>query len=576
MKRNYAFGPMLILALLTAVLAGCAAPVAPTAAPTSAPAPTAVPPTAAPTAAPAPTVVPPTAVPTKPAPPPTVAPSPTAKKPVSLVYGFNAEPDLGLVPILGGNYASYVVFDLIFNKMVLLDDSLKPTPDLAKSWQVSSDNLVWTFTLADNVKWHDGTPFTANDIKYTYEAVMDPKVNSAYSANLEEVKSIEVVNNTTLKVTLKKTFSPFLTQLADINIMPKHLLDKVTDFKTAPFNRNPVGTGPFIFKEWQTGAFMKFAVNPNYFKGKPAIDEVIYKVVPDADVLSLQLGTGEVDVVEGLSSTVAKRFETNPNLKVMRYTSQRLRYLLLNNLNPLFQDKRARQGIAHALDRQGIINTVLNGLGEKCLTDYPPSSWVYNPKAKSYDYDVNKAKALLGEAGWKPGADGILVKDGKPFKFVILARAGDKQLEQTGTVIRDNLKAVGISVEITALETTALRRDHMTKRNFDAILWGRTVFTDPDYSVNWSTAAIDNAYNFVSYSNKALDALFEKGRATLNPDERKAIYAQVQDILAEEQPIIFLDWPSALNGVNAKFQGYSKENTSPPTFVWNLATWTVK
>jgi peptide/nickel transport system substrate-binding protein len=511
---------------------------------------------------------------TKAAPAPTAVP-PTPKAPVTLVYGNSTEPDVGLTPVFGGNYATWVVWDLVFNKLVRLNDQLLPTPDLAESWEVSADSLVWTFHLFDNVKWHDGAPFTAEDVKFTYESMMDPDVNSPFASNLEKVSSIEAVDDLTLKITLDSAFSPFLTQLADMSIMPKHLLEEVADFQTADFQRNPVGTGPFVFQEWQTGAFIRFAANPDYLRGKPAIDEVVFKIVPDPDVLSLQLETGEVDAIEGASPAAAKRLEANADVKLLEHTSTRLRFLSTSYLSPLFQDKLVRQAVAHAIDRQGIIDTILEGYGVLCRTDYPPSSWVYNPDAKLYEYDVEKAKALLAEAGWEPGADGVLEKDGEPFEFVTLLKAGDTQLEQTATVIRDNLKDVGISMEMVPLEAPVLRQEHMGKHDFDAFLWGRGVFFDPDYYVTWSTWAIDGAYNFVSYTNPELDALLEKGRETLDPEERKNIYWQVQEILAEEQPIIFLDWPSALNGVNAKVQGYSEEGATPPTLLWNIEEWTV-
>ncbi len=494
---------------------------------------------------------------------------------VTLVYGNTTEPDVGMTPVFGGNYATYVAFDLVFNKLVRLDDQLRPTPDLAERWEVSSDNLVWTFHLADNVKWHDGTPFRAEDVKFTYETMLDPDVNSPFASNLDQISSIEVIDELTLKIALQTTFAPFLAKLADISIMPKHILENVADFKTSDFQRNPVGTGPFILEEWQTGAFLRFAANADYFRGKPAIDEVVFKIVPDADVLSVQLETGEVDVVEGVSPAVAKRIEANPDVNLVRYTSMRLRYLQLNQLNPLFQGKRVRQAIAHSIDRQGIIDAILEGYGLRCITDYPPSSWVYNPNAKMYDYDIETAKALLAEAGWEPGPDGVLTKEGKRFQFTIVVKAGDPQLEQTAIVIRDNLKAVNISAEIVPLEATVLRTEHMFKHDFDAFLWGRGVWADPDYYVNWGTFAIEEAYNFISYSNPALDALFEQGRETLDPEGRKEIYWEIQEILAEEQPIIFLDWPDALSGISVKVQGYSKEGTTPPTLLWNVEEWTV-
>jgi peptide/nickel transport system substrate-binding protein len=555
----------IILAMML-VSCGTPQPAAPTAAAPTASAPTAPAPTS-----PAPTTeAQPTATELSPTEPP-----PTAQAPVTLVYGSTTEPDLGLTPVFGGNYATWVVWDLVFNKLVRLNDQLKPSPDLAASWEVSADNLVWTFHLVPNVKWHDGTPFTAEDVKFTYETMMNPDVNSPFASDLEKVASIQVVDDLTLKITLQSTFAPFVTQLADMSIMPKHLLESVTDFQTADFQRNPVGTGPFVFQEWQTGAFLRFTANPDYFRGKPSISEVIFKIVPDPDVLSLQLETGEVQAVEGISPAVATRLEANPDVKVLQHTSARLRFLSINDLSPFFQDKRVRQAMAYAIDRQGIIDTILEGRGELCRTDYPPSSWVYNPNAKLYEYDPEQAKALLAEAGWQAGSDGILVKEGQPFQFTTIVKAGDTQLEQTATVIRDNLKAVGISMDTISLEASVLRQDHMAKHDFDAFLWGRTVFYDPDYTVTWSTWAIDAAYNFVSYSNPALDDLLAKGAATLDPEQRKAIYWQVQDILAEEQPIIFLDWPSALNGVSANFQGYSPDGTTPPTLLWNIEEWKV-
>jgi len=399
MVKNLTLCVLLCLGVMVSVLVGCTTPAEETA----------VPPPATKEIAPTSTSIPPT------------------PEPVILVYGNSTEPDVGMTPVFGGNYATYVAFDLVFNKLVRLDDQLQPIPDLAASWELSADNLVWTFHLVEDVKWHDGTPFTAEDVKFTYETMKDPDVNSPFASNLDQVSDIEVVDDLTLKVTLDATYAPFLVKLADMSIMPKHLLENVADYQTTEFQRNPVGTGPFALVEWQTGAFLRFTANPDYFRGKPAIDELVFKIVPDADVLSVQLETGEVDVVEGVSPAVAGRTEDNPDVDLVRYTAMRLRYLQLSQLNPLLQDKRVRQAIAYALDRQGIIDTILEGYGERCRTDYPPSSWVYNPNARIYDYDVPAAQALLADAGWEMGSDGVLVKDGERLEFDILVKAGDIQ-----------------------------------------------------------------------------------------------------------------------------------------------------
>jgi peptide/nickel transport system substrate-binding protein len=430
-----------------------------------------------------------------------------------------------LNPIIANDSASGDINGQVFNGLIRYDKDLMFEGDLAKSWDISEDGLVITFHLRPGVRWHDGEPFTAEDVLFTYQKLIDPNVATPYGADYERIEKAEVVDPLTFRVRYKEPFAPAL-QSWSIGIIPKHLLEG-KDINTDGFNRHPIGTGPYRFKEWLTGQKIVLSVNEDYFKGRPYIDEYDYRIIPDQATMFQELRSKGIDVM---------------------------------GLNPL-QFKRVRQALAYAINKEDIIKGVLLGLGSPATGPYPPHYWAYNPHVRTYPYNPDKAKAMLEEEGWTDtDQDGILDKDGLPFRFTIITNLGNDERKQTAEIIQQNLKQVGIDVKVKIVEWQAFLNQFVDKREFEAIILGWSIGLDPDNYIMWhSSQTGPNQYNFVSYSNPEVDRLLIQGRRTFDQKKRQEIYQKIHAILAEDQPYCFLYVPDSLPIVDARFHGIKQE-----------------
>ncbi|MFZ4439223.1 MAG: peptide-binding protein [Syntrophales bacterium] len=463
-----------------------------------------------------------------------------------------------LIPLLASDSTSHGIAGLIFNGLIKYDKNIRIVGDLAESWDVSKDGLVITFHLRKGVRWHDGTPFTAADVLYTYQVTVDPKTPTAYAGDFLKVKKVEVLDDWTFRVTYDKPFAPALMSWS-VGILPKHLLAG-KDITTSPLGRRPIGTGPYKFKEWVTGQKIVLVSNPDYFEGRPYIDGSILRIIPDTATMFLELRANGIDRMGLTPLQFTRQTENNifrENFNKYRYLSFAYTYMGYNLKNPLFADKRVRQAIAHAVNRVEMIDGVLLGLGKPATGPYKPGTWAYNPNVRDYPYDPAKAKALLAEAGWKDvNGDGVLEKDGRPFAFEIITNQGNEIRAKCSEIIQRRLAEVGIQVKIRVVEWAAFVKDFINKRKFDATILGWSIPMEPDlYDVWHSSKTGPEELNFISYKNAEVDALIEKGRETFDQSVRKQCYDRIQEILAEEQPYLFLYVPDALPIVHARFRG---------------------
>ncbi|MCK5533854.1 peptide-binding protein [bacterium] len=480
-----------------------------------------------------------------------------------------------LNPVLSTDSSSGTINDLVYNGLVKYDKDLNLVGDLAKSWTVSQDRLVITFYLHQNVKWHDGVSFTADDVKFTYNKLIDPEVKTPYSSKFEKVSKIEIVDKHTLKVTYKEPFSPGLASWV-MGIIPRHIFQK-GDFNSHPANQHPVGTGPYIFKDWKRDEKIVLEANPEYFEGKPYINKYIYRIIPDQAVEFLELKAGNVDMVsltphQYRNETNSLQFQEDFNR--FRYPSFGYTYLGYNLLNPLFKDKRIRQAIAYAINKEEIIQGVLLDLGKPATGPFPPSSWAYNPEIKQYPYNPDKAKKILDETGWKDtNNDGILDKDGKKFEFTITTNHGNKTRALCAEIIQANLKKIGIKINIHIIEWSSFIHQYIDKKKFEATLLGWSLSLDPDcYSIWHSSQMKEGRYNFISYKNEEVDSLLVKGRKIFDQEKRKKIYHRIHAILAEEQPYTFLYVGDSLPVVHNRFYGIK---VAPLGIGYNFIKWYV-
>jgi len=463
-----------------------------------------------------------------------------------------------LIPFLASDSTSHGIAGMVYSGLVKYDKDLRIIGDLASSWDISRDGLVITFYLRKNVKWHDGHPLTAADVLFTYQVTIDPKTPTAYSGDFLKVKKAEVINDYTFRATYDKPFAPALMSWSSA-ILPRHLLEG-KDITKSLLTRHPVGTGPYIFKEWVPGQKIVLVSNPNYFEGRPYIDGYIMRIIPDMATMFLELRARGIDRMGLTPLQFTRQTENNlfkKNFNKYRYLSFSYTYLGYNLKKPLFADKRVRQAISYMINREEIIQGVLLGLGQIATGPYKPGTWAYNDRVKTYPYDPQRARGLLAAAGWKDtNGDGILDKDGKTFTFEIITNQGNDVRSKCAEIIQRRLAESGIIVKIRIIEWAAFVNDFINKRKFDATLLGWSIPFDPDiYDVWHSSKTAPEELNFVSYKNKEVDELLDKGRSTFDQDARKRYYNRIQEILADEQPYTFLYFPDALPIVDARIRG---------------------
>lgn len=494
-----------------------------------------------------------------------------------------------LLPVLATDSASFDITGLIYNGLVKYDKDIKIVPELTEKWEISEEGLVIRFSLRKDVKWQDGAPFTARDVEFTYNLYVNPKTPTAYASDFQKVEELRVLDDYTVEVRYAKPYAPALASWGQA-IHPRHLLEGKDPTKS-DLKRNPIGTGPYRFKEWKTGEKLIVDANPDYFEGRPYISRVLTRVIPDPATMFLELKAGRIDQMpltplQYQRQTTTKWFKEN--FRKYKYLSFGYTYLGYNLLDWKFKDKKVRQALTTAMNRESIVQGVLLGLGAVAHSCYKPDTMWYNPNVRKFPYDPEKAKKMLAEAGWTDtDGDGILDKekpadtDGEdapekrriPFEFTILTNQGNELRKNAATIIQRDLKTVGIKVNIRTVEWAAFLKNFIDKKNFEACLLGWGIGIDPNQIDIWNSKKTkEHQLNFISYKNEEVDKLLELGVSTFDPAERKKYYDRFQEIIAEEQPYTFLWVQDSLPIIHARFHGIKP---APIGLGYNFIKWYV-
>lgn len=458
-----------------------------------------------------------------------------------------------LNPILAQDSASNEINSLVFNGLIKYDRNLEDfIGDLAESWEVEDgEQPAITFHLRKGVLWHDGKEFSAHDVKFTYDKIMDEKTNTVRRSSYELVKEAKVLDPYTFKVIYREPFSPGLESWG-IGIVPKHILER-EDINTSSFNRSPIGTGPFRFVEWVSDEKIILEANPKYFEGRPNLDRIIYRIIPETAISEMEILTRGVDY-SGLFPYQYQRMSEIPFLKTYSQPSLGYTYIGYNLKNELFKDKRVRHALTHAINREEIVQYVLYGFGTVASGPFPNHLWYSNPNVKPLPFDTARAKRLLHEAGWKDSdGDGILDRNGKPFRFTLITNSGNDTRRDIGVLVQRQLKEVGIDVKFELYEWSVFLKNFITARHFDACILGWALSVDPDAYEIWHSSQIEKGFNTISYSNPEVDRLLELGRREYNIEKRKKIYWRIHELIAEDQPYTFLYVPLGLSVLQRKF-----------------------
>ena len=479
----------------------------------------------------------------------------------------------------------FAVFDALWK----LDPDGKFLPNLATeiptqaNGGISADGRTWTIKLRPGVLWHDGQPFTAADVVFTMDAILNPNIAVRSRNGHDHVAHYEALDDHTVKIVLKDDFAPYLASWQKTSVVPKHVLEKVADMNTAAFNTAPIGTGPFVFKNRVAGDHIEFTANPKYHGGAPKLTSLIQKYVPDQQTLYAQFQTGEVDIydsIQGIPPQLYSRAKTLPGGHVELTGQPFVEFIYFNCGKPQFADKRVRQALYMAVDKKGWSEAVFYGLPAPTLSYLPPSHWAYNSSLKDPGYNPQKAAALLDEAGWTKGADGVRARDGVRLAFTMSTTAGNKSREQAQQLVQQNWKKIGVEMTIKNMPASVVWGDYTVKSQFDTLMvaWDPLLYPDPDYSDRIVSTLIPakngTGSNYVQYENPEIDALCAKGVATVDQAERKPIYDRIQAILLEDLPFAPIFAYEVPVGIKDRVRGYAV-NAYTPCNSWNVGDWSV-
>lgn len=396
------------------------------------------------------------------------------------------------------------------------------------------------FLLREDVRWHDGAPFTSADVAFTYKALMDEKVASPRKSMFDQVLRVETPGPHEAIVRYRKPFSPALNSWL-MSLLPSHILaDKPIEWWNEHFNRNPVGTGPFKFAEWRTNELIRLTKNKDYYQGAPWLDNVVFRNIVDEVSERLAFETHQVDYW-GVDPWAVASFKKDPKFQVFSYPSNAYSYVGWNLRLPIFQDIRVRTAFAHAVNVPQMIKYLLYGNGVQSTGIFPPHFWFANQDITPIPYDPAKAAQLLDEAGWKPGPDGIRVKDGQRLSFKLITNQGTEVRKDIATLVQDNLRAIGVEVKVEIYEWAVFITKFINKLEFQSTVLGWTTPPDYDaYQVWHSSQTNPEQLNFVGYKNPKVDKLMEQIQEEYKPERIKELAGEIQRIIYEDQPYLFL------------------------------------
>lgn len=498
------------------------------------------------------------------------------KNPAWLIWHLGSEPDT-LNRLIATDAYEARINGFIYDSLLDRDNkTLGFIPKLAEAWEISPDKLTFTFHLRKDVKWHDGVPFTAEDVLYSYEKIQDPKVDAPHlRVYYKDIKKVEKLDDYTLRFIYARPYFKALEFCGGIPIIAKHIFDEDKDFNTNPAGRHPLGTGPYKFVRWDTGKKIVLERNEAYWdKNKfPDIRGIVFKIISDDSVALQELKKGELDLtslrpIQWMKQTDSEKF--NREFIKHQYFTPSYRFVGWNLRRSYFADKKVRQALTRLINRQAIVEKLEFDLGKVISGPFFFQSYEYDPKILPLPFDPEGAKKLLGEAGWMDhDGDGILDKNGTAFRFTFLIPSGARFYERLATIMKEDFSKVGIEMDIRTMEWAAFI-GRINGRDFDATALGWSFGFDEDPYQVWHSSQAKQGSNFVGFENKAADQMMEQARLTFNKEERTKLYHRFHEIVADEQPYTFLYTGPALLVRSERFKNVKVYPAGVDVLEWKI------
>lgn len=523
-----------------------------------------------------------------------------AADPVVFTVGMLADVD-SLNPFTGILAESYEIFQLQYSTL-LSSSSVDFTPDagLAESWEASADGKTWTYTLRPDLLWSDGTPLTANDVVYTFQRILDGRYEQRnYGNYVRNITSVTATDDRTVVMTTKEP-APIMERLA-VYILPEHVWSSVDAKAVKSFANEPeagetlVGSGPFLVVERRTGQFIRMVANDNYYKGRPSVDELVFRVYNNPDALGQALIKGEIDFATGLTADVFSTLEGQEGITTYAGSYSGFNELAFNtgaaltdgtpigDGNPHMQDQKVRLAISHAIDRQQMVDRILDGYGTPGSTIIPPLYSTLHIDPGTQTYDPALANQILDDAGYAMGPDGVRIgPDGVPMKYRLFVRSDSDSSVKSGEYFKSYLAAIGIEADIKPVDENALF-EIIGRGEFDMFEWGWVVEPDPDYQLSTFTCGkrsyedggevyADLSDSF--FCDEAYDALYAEQAVTTDQAARAEIVKQMQQIIYDNVAYVVTFYYDNLEAYRSdRFEGFVGQPEGSGSLLFQYGTY---
>lgn len=490
-----------------------------------------------------------------------------------LVVALTSEPT-NLSPIfLDVNAGNWKVFD----GLVDFDENLELEPALAASMpEVSDGGRTITVHLRDDVRFHDGEPLTAEDVVFTWNAVLDPAVATPIRERLALdglVESVQAVDSHTVEFKLTRLDPAFLERLY-VGIVPAHILEG-QDLNSTPFNREPIGTGPYKFRSWTAGDRLVFEANEDYFAGTPAIKRVVFTFVPDENARVTLMRNGEIDFTR-VSPRLAESFANNEDVRIVQVPSSSIYQITLPNGHPDLADAQVRRALSMAVNREEMAQTLIGEVGKVAYGPFVEGHWAFDDSA-GIPYDPEGAKALLAEAGWtETDSDGFLTKDGQRLTFTILYLASNAEDQEFALALARDFAEIGVEARV----EQGASPGYQDRLETDAFFHGVGMPYDPEYVLRsrFHSEYAESSANPAGMRSSDVDAALDASRATLDREARRQAFIDLQRALREDGSYLFIAERPTVVLVSSNLEGIKPQMAgSPHAFVrglsWNLEDW---
>jgi peptide/nickel transport system substrate-binding protein len=493
-----------------------------------------------------------------------------------------------LNPLLNSNTTDGFIAFLLFEPLLSADGKGNPVPMLATSVPstdnggISKDGLTVTYHLRRNAKWTDGVPVTSRDVQWSWEAIMNDRNNVVSRHGYDSVRSIDTPDDYTVVVHLKQKFSPFVNTFFAMSdqpmpVAPAHVLAKYPDINQLPFNDAPsVSDGPFRFVQWSRGDHVTLARNDGFFMGKPHLSRIEIRIVPDEDTTVNLIKVHAIDFMFQASPQTYPALKSAAGVRLDFVDVNGYETVQFNTSHPILADSRVRLAIAYAIDKHRMVDTLTYGQMSDATEDIPNWMWAFNPAVRSYPHDPATARAMLRDAGWRPGPDGIMQKGGTPLSLVLVTNNSNATRRQAALELQAMLREAGIQVEIKTYPADMIFAPAgmggiLQLGKFDLALNGWYAGIDPDDSSQFMCQNVPpGGYNYTRYCNKDMQAAQNAALTHYDRAERVAAYYQTQRLLARDNPQIFFWWRRQMEPISVDFRGF---DPNPVVESWNAWQW---